>query len=87
LTLAEFNKKFAEWLEWYNNRHKHSSLGKQALVKIYTEHPNRVHRPLEVEINKDAWISDVEDRKVNKQNIISIEGKKCPASSQARRSV
>ena len=76
LTLADFNKKFAEWLEWYNNRHKHSSLGKQAPVKTYTEHPNRVHRPLEIEINWDAWISDVEDRKVNKQNIISIEGKK-----------
>ena len=76
LTLAEFNAKFAGWLEWYNTRHAHSSLDRQAPVKVYMEHPNRVHRALEVIINWDAWISEVEDRKVNKQNIVSIEGKK-----------
>ncbi len=76
LTLAEFNMKFAEWLEWYNHRHRHSSLDSQAPAKVYTEHPNRVFRALEITINWDAWIANVEERKVNKQNIISVEGKK-----------
>src|SRR5271157_4403861 len=44
LTLAEFNSKFAEWIEWYNHRHRHSSLNGQAPAKVYTEHPNRVSR-------------------------------------------
>jgi len=76
MTLAEFNEKFAEWLEWYNHRHRHSSLNGQAPAKVYTEHPNRVSRALKIDIRWDAWIANVEERKVNKQNIISIEGKK-----------
>jgi len=76
LTIAEFNKKFSEWVTWYNQRHRHLSLGRQPPAKIYLEHPNRIYRPLKVEINWDAWIVEMEDRKVNKQNIVSIGGKK-----------
>ncbi len=76
LSLADFNKKFQEWVTWYNQRHRHLSLGRKPPAKIYVEHPSRIFRPMKAEINWDAWIVVMEDRKVNKQNIISIEGKK-----------
>jgi transposase InsO family protein len=76
LTLQAFNEKFATWLEWYNSQHHHGSLGHQTPAKIYFEHPKRLYRPLEVPVNWDSWIATWAERKVSKQNVISICGKK-----------
>jgi transposase InsO family protein len=75
-TLADFNRKFATWVKWYNTRHRHSSLGRQTPAAVYRNHPRRIDRPLDVEVNWDAWIVAMFDRSVNKYNVFSFEGKK-----------
>nr|MDO8114969.1 DDE-type integrase/transposase/recombinase [Candidatus Sigynarchaeota archaeon] len=76
LTLQEFNTYFQAWLEWYNTQHKHSALGRKSPATIYFEHPNRIYRPLQVAVIWDSWIAILAERKVSKQNVISIDGKK-----------
>ncbi len=76
LTLAEFNKRFGTWLEWYNTQHRYVSLGRRPPAKVYLEHPKRVDRALTVVINWDAWVVAAEERTVSKQNVVSIGGKK-----------
>lgn len=76
LSLQEFNVYFQAWLEWYNTQHQHSALGRKSPATIYFEHPNRLFRPLEVPVNWDSWIAIMAERKVSKQNVISIDGKK-----------
>ncbi|HMF32135.1 MAG TPA: DDE-type integrase/transposase/recombinase [Candidatus Lokiarchaeia archaeon] len=76
LTLAQFNRRFAGWVKWYNTQHRHSSLGRATPASVFLEHPRRIHRPLDVEVNWDAWIAVMEDRSVSKQNILSFKGKK-----------
>ncbi len=75
LTLDQLNQKFAEWLEWYNSRHPHTSLGRQPPARVYQEHPRRIFHPLDVVVNWDAWVEILEERKVFKNNRISINGK------------
>ncbi len=76
LTLAEFNKQFGTWLEWYNTQHRHVSLGRRPPAKVYLEHPKRVDRALAVVVNWNAWVVAAEERTVSKQNVVSISGKK-----------
>ncbi len=76
LSLQEFNVYFQSWLDWYNTQHKHSALGRKTPATIYFEHPNRLNRPLQVPVNWDAWIDILAERRVSKQNIISIDGKR-----------
>nr|MDO8115836.1 DDE-type integrase/transposase/recombinase [Candidatus Sigynarchaeota archaeon] len=75
-TVEQFNQRFHEWLDWYNYKHVHYSLDGQAPGKLYVEHPKRFHRPLHVTIAWDKWVSGVMHRKVTKQGIISVDGKK-----------
>ena len=72
--LEAFNKKFQEWLDWYNYNHEHSSLDGQAPAKVYLEHPRRIQRDLHASIDWDKWIGIFETRKVTKQGMISVGG-------------
>jgi hypothetical protein len=71
------NKESRYWAGTRNKKEQPRTYGAETrdLVKHFKEEvPERSENT--IEINWDAWISDVEDRKVNTQNIISIEGKK-----------
>lgn len=76
LDLARFNQMFDAWIVRYNTRHKHRSLGGDTPENVYLNSAKRVDRPLEVVVDWDAWIVQSETRKVSKQNIISIKGRK-----------
>lgn len=76
MTLDQFNRMFERWLSWYNHEHAHSSLDGQTPAKVYKKHPERIERPLMVDIDWDAWETTWETRKVSKQGIISLGGKK-----------
>jgi putative transposase len=74
MDIEAFNKKFQEWLDWYNYTHEHSSLDGQAPAKVYLEHPRRIQRDLQAAIDWDKWIGIFETRKVTKQGMISVGG-------------
>jgi len=76
MTLKELNDHFAAWLEWYNTQHEHSSLDGKPPAVVYLDHPKRIHRPLIITFNWDAWLAIIESRKVTKQNMISVDGAK-----------
>jgi transposase InsO family protein len=76
IKLDQYNRLFDRWLEWYNHEHSHSSLDGQAPAKVYLEHPKRIERALQVDMDWDQWESTWKTRKVTKQGIISFEGKK-----------
>lgn len=76
MTLRELNDNFANWLEWYNTQHEHSSLDGKPPASIYLDHPKRLHRPLTITFNWDPWLAIVESRKVTKQDMISVDGTK-----------
>lgn len=74
MTLETFNKIFMEWLDWYNNHHEHASLDGAVPAKVYFEHPQRIQRTLQANIDWDKWIGIFETRKATKQGIISVRG-------------
>lgn len=74
-TLADFNKKLQEWLEFYNTKHRHRSLpGRSPPATIYATKSPRIYRPLERKMDWVRWIRKVETRKVSKTNFISYNG-------------
>ncbi|MHA1521638.1 MAG: DDE-type integrase/transposase/recombinase [Promethearchaeota archaeon] len=74
-TLTDFNHQLQEWLEFYNNKHRHRSLpNRSPPAKIYFHKVPRVNRPLEIVVDWDMWIREVESRKVSKTNFISFRG-------------
>lgn len=76
MNLNQFNKMFERWLSWYNEEHAHSSLDGRSPLKAYLEHPKRIVRPLQVDVDWDQWEEIWVTRKVTKQGIISLGGKK-----------
>lgn len=73
-SLAEFNQKFKEWVEWYNTKKPHNSLpDRMPPNKVYFDVEKRIYRPLKVMINWDKWIHECEQRKVSKYNTISYK--------------
>lgn len=76
-SLAEFNEKFKEWVEWYNTKKPHSSLPDRTNPNtIYYDREKRIYRPLQVKVNWDKWLQESEERKVNKYNKISYKAQK-----------
>ena len=75
-TLHQFNERFQDWVRWYNFTHEHASLDGKHPGLVYMEHPDRVQRPLMIKVDWDRWASRMETRKVTKQGIISVDGKK-----------
>ena len=73
--LARFNQIFQDWLDFYNTRHKHRGLPNRCSPsKVYFEKPDRIYRPLEVQVDWERWISQTSKRKVMKSNTISYQG-------------
>ncbi len=77
-TLEELNKDFKKWIAWYDERN-HRTLGvapKIAREKLISE--NKVaFRSLDVKLNLDSILSIKDERKPNKYNIFSYQGKEC----------
>jgi len=74
LSLAEFNRDFKSWVNWYNTEKPHNSLPHKANPdKIYFESPNRIYRPLQTHVNWDKWLQETQQRKVSKYNMISYK--------------
>ncbi len=73
-SLAQFNQKFNEWVEWYNTKKPHSSLPNRTTPnEVYFNTETRIYRPLKVMVNWDKWIHEMEQRKVSKYNTISYK--------------
>jgi len=70
-SLADFNQKFKEWIQWYNVEKSHRSLpDKSSPAKIFFETEDRVFKPLQTNVNWDKWLNELAQRKVNKYNEI-----------------
>jgi transposase InsO family protein len=76
MTLAALNRSFTTWLEKYNTKYKHRSLGGKTPEDVYRNHPGRICRKLLVSIDWDAWIVNPLRRKVSKQNVVNLDGHK-----------
>lgn len=73
-TLADLNLELSKWLKWYNEEKSHRSLPHRvAPAKIYHDSPNRIFRPLKVQVNWNEWINTYLQRKVTKYNTISYK--------------
>lgn len=75
-TVADFNRLFRDWLEWYNFQHEHSSLDGASPGKVYLEHPGRRYEPLGADVDWSSWTGRMETRMVDKQGSVSIEGRR-----------
>ena len=54
ITLNRFNQMFQTWLEFYNTKHKHRGLPNRCSPSnVYFGKPNRIYRPLKVQIHWD----------------------------------
>ena len=76
-TLADFNERFKEWVQWYNTKKAHRSLpesGPPARIFFNTE--DRIFRPLETPVNWNKWLHEMSQRKVDKINQISYKAQK-----------
>ena len=79
MTLTEFNRLFQEWILFYNTKHRHRSLPKRCSpCKVYLEKPNRIYRPLEIDVDWNRWCKKLETRRVSKTNSISYLGRRFP---------
>jgi transposase InsO family protein len=73
-SLTDFNQKFKEWVEWYNNVKPHGALPNRTNPStVYHDKENRIYRPLKVKVNWDNWLQENEERKVTKYNTISYK--------------
>lgn len=73
-SLADFNQKFKEWLNWYNTKKPHRMLAnKGPPAKIFFEMKDRIFRPLQTQVNWERWLHELSQRKVNKYNQISYK--------------
>ncbi|MBA7507930.1 putative protein YagA [subsurface metagenome] len=76
-SLADFNQKFKEWVNWYNIKKPHRSLpNKSPPANIFFETEDRIFRPLQAKVNWDRWLYELTQRKVNKYNQISYKSQK-----------
>ncbi|MHA2002334.1 MAG: DDE-type integrase/transposase/recombinase [Promethearchaeota archaeon] len=74
-TLADFNQKLQEWIEFYNTKHRHRSLpGRCSPATIHFTKTPRIYRPLEIKMDWDRWVRKLDTRKVSKTNFISYKG-------------
>lgn len=75
MNLTQFNEMFLKWVDWYNTEKFHRSLpDKCPPAKVFFNKEPRVYRPLELCVDWDKWMSDLQERKVSKTNLISYEG-------------
>lgn len=75
-TVQDINCLFDDWIEWYNTKHKHSSLEGEPPARVFWDLPGRITRDLDVSLDWDRWIAAKEGRKVSKQGVISVDGKR-----------
>ncbi|MFX0095291.1 MAG: DDE-type integrase/transposase/recombinase [Candidatus Hodarchaeota archaeon] len=73
-SLTEFNHRFQDWLMWYNTTKPHRSLPDHCPpAQRYLNHPARVFRPLQAQVNWGRWLNQVTFRKVTKYNQIAYK--------------
>ncbi len=73
-SLADFNRLFKEWVEWYNTKKPHGSLpNRTSPNEVYFKTKDRIYRPLEVIVNWDKWLHEIGQRKVTNYNTISYK--------------